>query len=80
MKLLKNNSPSGDVSIEDLKVPLFRLLWALVGVIAVWLNVELPETIGENTVLNLALSGAAMYAANILFRVIKDNSGSQEVK
>lgn len=80
MKLLKDKSPSGDVSIEDLKIPLYRLLWALVGVIAFWLNTELPEAVGEDTTLNLAVSAGAMYLANILFRVIKDNSGRQEKK
>lgn len=75
MKLMKKNSPKNKVSMEDLKIPLVRLMWALIGVIALWLNVDLPDALNDGTTLNLALSGLSMWVAGVIIQIIKDNSG-----
>lgn len=79
MKLLKTNSPKNRLAVDDLTIPFSRLLWAIAGVVAVWLNVDLPNAVGEDTTLNLAISGLSLVAANVLFRLINDNSASKDV-
>lgn len=77
MNLLKKNSPSGKLSKQDFAIALDRLIWAIIAVVAAWLNFDLPETIGDNSLAAFAVSGVAVYVGSILTRLINDYSKDQ---
>lgn len=74
MNLLPKNSPRGKLSKQDFAIALDRLIWAIIAVVAAWLNFDLPDTIGDNSLAAFAVSGVAVYVGSILTRLISDYS------
>ena len=73
MRMLKSESPPGQIAVDDFIVPIERLVWMLLGIIAMWLNIDVSDAMGDNTFMNLAVSLVTIYLANLLQRFIVDN-------